>query len=114
MPYIKIETNKHLDEAALPALLKKTSAYTAALLAKPEKWIMVSLSHSMPVMFDGSTEPAAYMELKSISLNQDACAGLSKSLCDFLNKELGVPPERVYIEFWNINGKMFGWNGGTF
>jgi len=114
MPYLKIETNQRFDEAAAQGLLKKASAFTAELLGKPEKWIMVSLSHSVPVMFDGSTEPAAYVELKSISLNQEACAGFSKSLCDFLNKELGVPAERVYIEFWSINGKMFGWNGGTF
>jgi phenylpyruvate tautomerase PptA (4-oxalocrotonate tautomerase family) len=114
MPYLKIETNQRLDASAAQALLKKTSAFTAVLLGKPEKWIMVSLSHSVLVMFDGSTEAAAYVELKSISLNQEACAALSKSLCDFLNKELGVPQERVYIEFWSINGKMFGWNGGTF
>jgi phenylpyruvate tautomerase len=114
MPYLKIETNQRFDEAAAKGLLKKTSAFTAELLGKPEKWIMVSLSHNVPMMFDGSTEPVAYVELKSISLSQDACTGLSKSLCDFLNRELGVPPERVYIEFWSINGKMFGWNGGTF
>jgi phenylpyruvate tautomerase len=114
MPYLKIETNQQLDAAAAQGLLSKSSEFTAALLGKPEKWIMVSLSHSVPMMFDGSIEPAAYVELKSISLSQESCAGLSKSLCDFLNKELGVPPERVYIEFWSINGKMFGWNGGTF
>jgi hypothetical protein len=42
------------------------------------------------------------------------CAGLSRALCDFLKAELGIEPERVYIEFWDINKKMFGWNGGTF
>jgi hypothetical protein len=54
------------------------------------------------------------VELKSISLTPESCAALSKSLCEFLNTELGVSPERAYVEFWNINGKMFGWNGGTF
>jgi len=114
MPYLKIETNKKLDETAAQTLLKKASAFTAELLGKPEKWIMVSICPGVAMMFDGSTDPAAYVELKSISLSQDACAALSKSLCDFLNKELGVSPERVYIEFWSINGKMFGWNGSTF
>jgi phenylpyruvate tautomerase len=114
MPYLKIETNQRLDASAAQALLKKTSAFTAVLLGKPEKWIMVSICPGVAMMFDGSTEPAAYVEVKSISLSQDACAALSKSLCDFLNKELGVSPERVYIEFWTINGKMFGWNSGTF
>lgn len=114
MPYLKIETNKRLDEAAAQALLKKSSAVTATLLGKPEKWIMVSICPGAAMMFDGSTELSAYVELKSISLTQEACGELSKSLCDFLNTALGISPERVYIEFWNINGKMFGWNGGTF
>lgn len=114
MPYLKIETNKRLDEAAAQALLKKSSAFTATLLGKPEKWIMVSICPGAAMMFDGSAELSAYVELKSISLTQEACGELSKSLCEFLHAELGVLPERVYIEFWNINGKMFGWNKGTF
>jgi phenylpyruvate tautomerase len=114
MPYLKIETNKSLDEAAVQALLKKSSLFTATLLNKPEKWIMVSIYQGVAMMFDGSAEPVAYVELKSISLTPDSCAALSKSLCEFLNAELGVSPERAYVEFWNINGKMFGWNGGTF
>jgi phenylpyruvate tautomerase PptA (4-oxalocrotonate tautomerase family) len=114
MPYLKIETNKRLDEAAAQALLKKASACLAALLGKPEKWIMVSVCPGTAMLFDGSSELSAYVELKSISLTQEACADLSKSLCEFLYAELGIPPERVYIEFWNINAKMFGWNRGTF
>jgi hypothetical protein len=114
MPYLKIETNQSLDEAAVQAILKKSSLFTATLLNKPEKWIMVSIYQGVAMMFDGSVEPAAYVELKSISLAPESCAALSKSLCEFLNAELGVSPERAYVEFWNINGKMFGWNGGTF
>ncbi len=114
MPYLKIETYKQLDKAAEQELLKKSSAFTAKLLGKPEKWVMAAVYQGVPMMFDGGTEPAAYVEVKSIGLTQDACSALSKSLCDFLNAEIGVSSERVYIEFWNINGKMFGWNGETF
>jgi len=114
MPYLKIETNKILDKAAEEKLLKKTSAFTAMLLNKPEKWIMVSIFHSASMLFDGSALPTAYLELKSIGLGQEKCAELSDKLCAFVNVELGISPERVYIEFWDINGKMFGWNGGTF
>ena len=114
MPYLKIETNKTLDASAEQKLLNKTSAFTAMLLNKPEKWIMVSIIHNAPMLFDGSAQPTAYLELKSISLGQDKCAALSDKLCAFVNVELGISPDRVYIEFWDINGKMFGWNGGTF
>jgi phenylpyruvate tautomerase PptA (4-oxalocrotonate tautomerase family) len=114
MPYLKIETNERLDEASVQELLKKLSAFTSRLLGKPEKWIMVTIFQEKPMIFDANTQPAAFVELKSIGLAQERCAELSKDLCDFLKAELGIEPERVYIEFWDINGKMFGWNGGTF
>lgn len=114
MPYLKIETNKELDKPAEQKLLIKASAFTATLLNKPEKWIMVSVFQRIPMLFDGSTEGTAYLELKSINLSPDKCAELSQQLCAFINAELGISAERIYIEFWDINGKMFGWNGGTF
>jgi phenylpyruvate tautomerase len=114
MPYLKIEINKVLDKSAEQELLKKASAFTATLLNKPEKWIMVSIFQGVPMMFDGSVGPIAYLELKSIGLGQDKCAELSHKLCAFINAELGISPNRAYIEFWDINGKMFGWNGETF
>lgn len=114
MPYLKIETNKIVDKSDEEKLLNKTSAFTALLLNKPEKWIMVSIIHSASMVFDGSAQPTAYLELKSIGLDQQKCAELSDKLCAFVRVELGISPDRVYIEFWDINGKMFGWNGGTF
>jgi hypothetical protein len=114
MPYLKIETSERLDEGAIQEFLRRISAFTAKLLGKPERWIMVSINQGIPMIFDANTQPAAFVELKSIGLGQDKCADLSKALCNFLEAELGIAPDRVYIEFWDINGKMFGWNGGTF
>jgi hypothetical protein len=39
---------------------------------------------------------------------------LSKALCQELCAGLGVPAERIYIEFTNADGALWGWNGGTF
>jgi len=114
MPYIKIETSETLDGPSAGDLLKKTSAFISALLGKPEQYIMVSISQAMPMMLGADVKPAAYVELKSIGLQQDRCADLSKDICAFLERELSVPPDRVYIEFTALNGKMFGWNSRTF
>ena len=114
MPYLKIVTNERLDDVSLQELLKNSSAFAAKLLGKPEKWMMVEINHGRPMIFDANTQPTAFVELKSIGLAQEMCAHLSQSLCTFLEGELGIPPDRIYIEFWDINGKMFGWNGGTF
>ncbi len=114
MPYMKIETNTALDGRAGDEMLKKTSAFIATLLGKPEQYCMVSIDLAMPMMFSGTTGPAAYVELKSIGLREGHCTELSGKICEFLERELSVAPERVYIEFTQLNGKMFGWNKQTF
>ena len=114
MPYLNIETNERYEEIAVQEFLKKVSAFTAKLLGKPEQWLMASVSQGVPMIFGGTTQPTAFVALKSIGLSQERCADLARSLCDFMAKELGMPPDRIYIEFRDLNGKMFGWNGGTF
>jgi len=47
-------------------------------------------------------------------LPQGRTATLSKALCELMNKTLGVKAERVYIEFADAEGALWGWNGGTF
>ncbi|HEB78063.1 MAG TPA: hypothetical protein ENI90_06025, partial [Methylothermaceae bacterium] len=39
---------------------------------------------------------------------------LSRFLCDFLQNQLNIAPDRVYIEFIDIPRKFWGWNGSTF
>ena len=39
---------------------------------------------------------------------------LTRALCDLLAGALGIPAERVYIEFSAPPAHLFGWNGGTF
>jgi phenylpyruvate tautomerase len=114
MPYLKIETNKKIDNAATGDILSKTSKFISQLLAKPEKWVMISIQSEIPMMYNGNKEPAAYLELKSIGLPKEKCQDLSAQLCKFIESEIGVVPERIYIEFSDLERSMFGWNSGTF
>jgi hypothetical protein len=41
-------------------------------------------------------------------------ADYSHALYDLLTAALGIPAERVYIEFSAPPAHLFGWNGGTF
>lgn len=114
MPYIRIETSQALDPAKTATVLKETSSFMGRLLGKPEKVIMVSVCGNAPMMFNSDTGPAAYVVIKSIGLTADKCGGYSKAICDFIESSLQVSPERTYIDFSAIDGKMFGWNGQTF
>lgn len=83
-------------------------------LGKPEKFIMVAIEPVTDMLFSGSSDPAAFVELKSIGLPPEKITGLSATICTLLNEKLSLPPDRIYIEFTDSPGNMFGWNKGTF
>ncbi len=114
MPYLKIQTNKVLDEPVQNALLKKASATISAQLGKPVDYIMVAIDPPRPMMFAGSDEPTAYLELKSIGLSSANTTDFSAALCNLIAGELSIDKDRVYIEFSNSERSMWGWNGATF
>lgn len=111
MPYLKMQTNQKLEDREL---IKKLSAKVAEELGKSESYVMVAFEPELEMSFGGTNKPAAFIELKSIGLKESKTEKLSKMLCDFAKKELNVPKNRVYIEFSDAPGKMWGWNGGTF
>ena len=114
MPYFKIETNKSMDSSYAEDFAREATSFACRLLGKPEKYMMVSVRHSATLMFSGFMDPAAYVELKSIGLQKDKCEGYSKAICEFIESSLKVSPDRIYIDFKNIDGSMFGWNKGIF
>lgn len=114
MPYLLIKTNVTLGAEVGQALLRQASPRLAQALGKPERYVMVALEHSCPMLFGGSDTPVAYLELKSIGLPKDRTAELSALLTRMLQEELGIAADRVYIEFADATGPLWGWNGATF
>ena len=114
MPYLRIETNKEMDGTTIQEALERTSEFVANLLGKPDKWVMVSIDCGTRMMFGKSMQPMAYVELKSIGLPENKCPDFSKGLCDFIESEFDIPADRIYIDFHDIDRKMFGWNRDTF
>ncbi len=114
MPFLRIETNQHLEADRRSSLLAAASAGVASLLGKPERYVMVSLVHNPDMLFAGGAEPLAYLELKSIGLPRAHTADLSAALCALMDEHLGVPADRVYIEFADAERPLWGWNGATF
>ncbi len=114
MPLLKIRTNQTLDASTRDTLLRKASARVAELLGKPERYVMVDLHGGCAMLFAGSDDPLAYLELKSIGRPADTTTTLSAALCDLIHAELGVAQDRIYIEFSNAERHLWGWDGRTF
>ncbi len=114
MPYLMIQTSQSVDEKKRQAILQKASQRVAEILGKPERYVMVALETDTPMIFDGSSDPTAYLEMKSIDLPEATTPELSTALCDFVEENLAVRRNRVYIEFTNAAGHLWGWDGRTF
>lgn len=114
MPLLAIKTNIALAKDQSEALLPLLSRATADLLGKSERYVMATIEASSSLSFAGTTEPAAYVELKSIDLPQDQTKRYSATLCHLVEQQLGIPPERIYVEFSNAARALWGWNGTTF
>ena len=90
------------------------SAKTAQLLGKPETYVMTQLETPVAMTMSGTTEPTAYIELKSINLPEDKTTELSSSLCQHISDILDIKTNRIYIEFSNAARHLWGWDNKTF
>ena len=119
MPYLKIQTNQGFDSITEQAMLHEASSLVASELGKPESYVMVNIEPPGSMLFAGTDEPTAYLELKSIGLMESKhpeakTKALSAALCKLINEKMNVPTERIYIEFADATRSMWGWNGSTF
>ncbi len=110
MPLLNVSTSQNISEKEI--FLNKSSKFISSLLNKSEDFVMVKLNDSLPMQFAGTNQPSCFIEIKSIgSLNPSQ---MSEQICDFFSEAIGVNPERIYINFVDINSSMWGWNNRTF
>jgi phenylpyruvate tautomerase len=114
MPLLKITTN--VGTTPQPsALFPDLSRRVAALLGKPESYVMIVLETEQVMSFGGTTEPTLYAELKNVGrFTPQQTSKLSAELCEVLSKALEVPAKRIYIEFTPAEGYLWGHDGQTF
>ena len=111
MPLINVMTNiSNVQDA--DALLKKLSAVLSRCTGKPESYVMTLLDSGVPMIFAGSEEPCAYVEIKSIGALTPSA--MSDQFCELIKTSLGISKDRIYIEFDDVNAANWGWNGRTF
>ncbi|MBD2342700.1 phenylpyruvate tautomerase MIF-related protein [Anabaena subtropica] len=116
MPLIKVQTSVSAPEKTqVEAMLNSLSAKLAKHLGKPESYVMTAFESDIPMTFAGNTDPVCYIEIKSIgTMKSDQTQAMSQDFCQQINQTLGVPKDRIYIEFADAKAAMWGWNGTTF
>jgi len=114
MPLLKLETTVALSDEKKQALLASLSKLVAGTIGKPEQYVMVVVSPAA-ILMSGKPGNAAFVEIRSIGgLSDDVNRQLSQKICKLLKESLGVPPDRVYLNFTDVRPGNWGWNGDTF
>lgn len=116
MPLIKVQTSVSAPEKAeIQTLLKGLSSSLAKHLGKPESYVMTAFNADVPMTFAGTFDPVCYIEVKSVgTIRPEQTQSMSKDFCNKIHQAIGVPQNRIYIEFTDTEGSMWGWNGFTF
>ena len=114
MPLLKLETTVVFSEDKRKALLASLSKTVAEIIGKPEQYVMVAVGQAAMLM-SGNPGDAAFVDVRSIGgLTNDVNRKLSQQVCKLLNDSLGVPEDRVYLNFTEVKASDWGWNGSTF
>jgi phenylpyruvate tautomerase PptA (4-oxalocrotonate tautomerase family) len=114
MPLLKLETTVVLPDDKRQALLASLSKIVAETIGKPQQYVMVAASQAAMQM-SGTPGDAAFVDVRSIGgLTGDVIGKLSQKVCKLLNDSLGVPPNRIYLNFSDVPASHWGWNGSTF
>ena len=112
MPLLQVNTNASVNDKT--AFISTASHAVADMLGKPESYVMVILNSEASMSFAGGNEPCAHLKLKSLGLDESATAAYSQTLCELIERELGVSSSRIYIEFSGPPRHMWGWDKRTF
>ena len=114
MPLLKLETTVPLPEEKGKALLAELSKAVAGTIGKPEQYVMITVSQSAMLM-SGKSGDAAFVDIRGIGgLGGETNRKLSQQVCKLLKESLGLSPDRVYLNFTDVEAGNWGWNGSTF
>ena len=114
MPLLKLETTVELADDKKKTLLASLSQIVAGTIGKPEQYVMVVIS-SAAMFMSGKPGDAAFVDLRSIGgLNGNVNQQLARKIGGLLKESLGVPPDRLYLNFTDVPAGNWGWNGDTF
>ena len=115
MPLVQVFTSAAAPADGAAQLLADLSKLAAASFGKPERWVMTCFVPGLQMTFGGDRAPAAFVAVKNVGkMSGDLTEKLAREICERVSKALAVPFDRIYIDFADAVGAMWGWNGETF
>jgi phenylpyruvate tautomerase PptA (4-oxalocrotonate tautomerase family) len=114
MPLLKLETTVTVPDEKRKNLITALSKIVAETIGKPELYVMVTIG-PCDILMSGKPGEAAFVDVRSIGgLTDEVNKQLSKKVCALLKEALGVPENRTYLNFMDVDAVNWGWKGSTF
>jgi len=96
------------------AVMSGASRIISEVTGKNERYTMVLMDEADGMM-GGEQGPATFIDVRGIGGMHDAVnERLSRELCELCQEQAGVDPGRLYLNFSNVRGHNWGWDGRTF
>jgi phenylpyruvate tautomerase PptA (4-oxalocrotonate tautomerase family) len=115
MPLLKLQLSTRLEEAQKASLLKDLSRLLSEGFGKPEQYVMVTLCEGAAMLMSGQPGPAAFADVRGIGgFGPGTNKALAAAICGCLAGKLGIPANRVYLNFTDVPAGNWGWDGDTF
>lgn len=114
MPYIHVTTSVVLSAEHNKKLVSALGEIITEIPGKSEEWLMIGIKDENKLYFKGvQKDLAAVVEISIFgSAQKQYKESITKKVCEFLQIELSIPMDSVYVMFrevedWGWNGKMF-------
>ncbi|MCQ2480185.1 MAG: phenylpyruvate tautomerase MIF-related protein [Clostridia bacterium] len=113
MPNITTKTNASISKEKEIQIKSKLGKAISLLAGKSEAWLMCSFEDNCRLWFQGSDEPAAFVEVQVFGkINPAQAEDLTAEICNILSGELAISQDRIYVKYEEVS--IWGWNGGNF
>lgn len=113
MPFINTKTTVSLSNTKKNALTTAITQIAGECLGKGENWVMTGFEDNASLSFQGSTDKAAYVEVKTFGTPSAAgTRQMTAKLCALLESELLIPADHIYVAYFPTDN--WGWNGSNF
>jgi len=112
MPTVIIRTNLTIPEEKRTAIFSDVTDIMVEVAHKKREKVMVLLEE-INARMGNTNEPLAFAEVRSmVGLDHEMNHDLSERITDVLEKTLGIPNKRLYINFLKIPETAWGWQRG--
>ena len=110
MPFIRVSTNVKTENKEI-AIKKGLGEAISLVSGKSECYLMVEIRGGSFMAYQGDEKtPLAMVEVQLLGASDPKeLDSLTAAITDLLNRELGIPKERVYVnhlffEYWGVDG----------